>query len=178
MAVTTVRGHVSRALDFFARTDLYFAYGRTTAWPNDGQGRTEGDPDFVVPVEDVTDTALDELVAYKKVEIKHLVVPDAAGTISYRAKKWRIVAEGDAATEGARWVYMQTVLAYDEVPLQDYRQIGLYSRLVKDGAVPGGQTALLPAEVTDPGILEVTDNRKPITRQLDQKEILELVIEF
>lgn len=178
MAVTTIKGHVSRALDFFARNDIYFAYGRTTAWANDAQGRNEGSPDFTLPLENVSDTTLQELVAYKKTEVKHLVVPDANGTIAYRQRRWRIVPEAQAVAEGARWVYLQTTLAYDEVPLTDYRQIGVFSRLVKQSSVPAGQLALLPKDVSNSGILEVTDNRRVITRQLDQKEILELVIEF
>jgi hypothetical protein len=178
MAITTTQGHVARALDFYDRTDVYFAYGRTSAWPNDVNGKPEGDITFQPPVEDIAATTLTELIAYKKVVTKNLVVPDANGTITYRSTKWKIVNPTDALAQGARWVYVQTELAYDEVPLLTYRQIGLFSRLVKKTSVPAGQLALLPTEVETSGYLEVLDNRKPVTRQVDQKEILELIVEF
>lgn len=178
MAVTTTLGHVSRALDFYDRDDVYFAYGRTTTWPNDSNGKAEGDPLFQPPLESIQATTLEELVGYKKVEIKHMVVPDENGTIYYRQTKWKIVPKDQAKDQGARWVYISSTFAYDELPLEDYRQIGVFSRLVKKGSVSAGKLNLLPADVQDQGILEVIDNRKVVTRQLDQKENVELIIEY
>lgn len=236
MATTTVRGHVSRALDFFERDDIYMGIGRSTPWTN------EANP----PAPSTDATELEEVIGYKKLEYCYLVVPDNVnGTISYRDTKWRIVTpkfealtvgntddtattvkltsvnglkvhdklqignyvgqitaidtvnstvtmdtpfgfdipagtlvKGGALVEGARWVYVEAHLRYDELPLTQYRQIGVFSRLVKNDGVPAGKVALLPNEVRDPGILEVIDNRKVVNRQIDQKEHLSIVIEF
>ena len=35
MAIMTLNGHVSRALDFYGRDDLYFGIGRTSAWADE-----------------------------------------------------------------------------------------------------------------------------------------------
>lgn len=245
MASTTTVGHVSRALDFFDRTDVFWAIGRTTAWPNDGSGNTETVPAFIPPTDNVDAVQLEETVAYKKVQTRYMVVPDNAnGTIVYRNGKYRIVsktqnttltaamannattavvasvvgigigqkikigtagyaptvtaiagntltltpaapsaqANGSAVDAGAlaagsRWVYVETTLYYDEVPLEDYRQVGVFSRLTPVTA-KASSLILLPADVQDKGILEVIDNRKVVNRQIDQSETLSIVIEF
>lgn len=244
MATTTTVGHVSRALDFFDRNDVYWAIGRTTAWENDGAGNIETALAFVPPTDDAGATELEETVAYKKIEARHLVVSDAVnGTIVYRNTKWLIVpkvlktttntstasgsktvsltdvgqiavghtlsiggiykgkvtnigtgnvtldtaapstiasgavVDGGAEVNGARWVYVESTLYYDEVPLEDYRQVGVFSRL---NPVPGKEehATLLPVDVQSKGILEIIDNRKVVNRQIDQSETLSVVIEF
>jgi hypothetical protein len=247
MAITTLKSHVERALSFYNQDDIYFAYGRTTPWETDMNGNTEKDAGFLIPIEDVHAEELDEVVGYKKIEEKHLVVPDTIyGTIPYRTTTWKKVpllietvlssplstgenvvqtsstyniiigtklqigtsfkatvvdietttgslildtpspsnfesgttVLGGARVEGARWVYIKTALAYDEVPIVEYRQLGVYSKLEKQDEVLPGKMALLPNEVKEKGILEVIDNRKPTPRHSDQKELLELILEF
>lgn len=168
MATTTISGHVSRALDFFERNDIYFGIGRPTPWP---------DEEYPPPAT-IETTQLDEAIGYKKVETVYLVVPDEAGTISYRDSSWRVVPANEAIAEGARWVYIDCHLRYDELPLVDYRQIGVFSRLTLADGVPEGKFNLLPSEVGDNGILEIVDNRKRTPRQIDMKEKLSIVIEF
>ncbi|MOA58663.1 hypothetical protein D3C78_1830930 [compost metagenome] len=73
---------------------------------------------------------------------------------------------------------MSTTLIGSEVPLQSFRQVGLYSNLTRESSVPSGQLVLLPAEVEDTGLLEIVDNRRVTHRQDDQSEKLSLVIEF
>lgn len=167
MATTTIRGHVARALDFFERNDLYFAIGHPDAWPD------ESNP----PAPGVSDSILN-VIGYKKLETINLVVPSADGSIIYRDSKWLIVPPDQALVQGARWVYIDTYLRYDELPLSPYRQIAVYSRLVKAAGVSASKANLLPTEVADPGILEILDNRRVVNRQSDQKEQLSLVIEF
>lgn len=168
MAITTVGAHVSRALDFFAKQDIYFAIGRTTPWEDDNNPPS--------PNSDMT--SIDEVIGYKKLEASHLVIPDDAGTISYRESNWKIVPKDDAYTQKAKWVYIETTIRYDELPLGFYRQIGVYTGLKLKSTTEAGQTALLPDQVEDPGILEIVDNRGPSNRLADQKEKLTLIIEF
>lgn len=182
MAVTTLKGHVSRALDFFRRPEIYFGIGKSTNWTEDD--RTPGTPDtqtvdeYNPPVPMSTDDMV-QVVGYKKAESVFLVVPDEEGTLRYRDTKWRVVSQSDALDEGARWVYVSTYISYDELPTNiSYRQIGCFTGLIKAEGVSEGKFSLLPEEVKDPGILEVLDNRKAIYREPDQREQLVIVIEF
>lgn len=172
MAVVTIKGHVSRAIDFYEKTNIYFCIGRTTPWQN------EDSP----PVPKNTDD-MEEPIGYKVVESKFLVIPVTNDydpyELTYRDTKWKIVNEEEALDMGARWVYITSYIAYDEFSVDSiYRQIGVYTRLKKKDDIPDSKSALLPEEVTDPGILEILDNRKPIYRELDQREKLAVVIEF
>jgi len=182
MSVTHLKGHVSRAMDFYNKPDVYFGIGKPTAWTE--ADRTTATPTTTVIGESYppTPTNTDELIdpiAYKKVESIFLVRPDPSGELTYRNTKWKIVSYADALSQGARWVYISTFLSYSELPTDIvYRQIAAYTRLVKQVSVPIGQYVLLPGEVTDPGIIEVIDNRKPVYRDPDQREQLVLIVEF
>lgn len=171
MAVMTLKGHVSRAMKFYDTEDLFFGIGRTTPWDD------ESNP----PVPQNTDD-LEEIAGYKQCESKFMVVPaegDDQGQISYRGAKWKIVPYDSAVDLGARWVYVATHIAYDEFPVDlVYRQIGFYSGLVRADGVPEAKVNLLPDEVLDPGILEILDNRTPVYRDLDQRELVSFILEF
>ena len=168
MAVTTLKGHVSRALDFYNKADKYFCIGRKTAWPVE-----------TAPPVPVSTDEMQEVVGYKKVESIFMVKPDDAGSLTYRGIKWKIVDPANAASEGARWVYISSFIAYSDLPTDiSYRQVGLTTGLVKETGVPDGKYALLPAEVKTTGLLEEIDNRTPVYRDPDQREQLVLVIEF
>ena len=169
MATTTNRGHIARALDFFDRTDVYFGLGQTTTpWPD------ELNP----PKPDVSTSSLAEPLGYKKVESKYMVVQDPNGTIVYRDSKWKIVPRDQAVALGSKWVYLESFIRYDELPLQSYRSIAVVSRLVPNDDIPSNQATLIPSQVKDPGIVEVIDYRRVVNRQIDQKEQLSLILEF
>lgn len=169
MAVSTIQAHVSRAIDFFNKKEIYFAIGRTTPWPDEDQP----------PAEDREATDVQEIIGFKKVEVKYLVVPDDVnGTIEYQNTKWRVVPLNQAYQEKARFVFLETTIRYDELPLGTYRQVGVYVDLVRADGVPSNKNNLLPEEVDDHGTLVIIDNRKFSNRQEDQKEILNVVIEF
>lgn len=168
MAVTTIDGHVSRALDFFNKDSIHFAIGRTSSWEN------EFNPPTPLPTDEMEDP-----LGYKQVESKFMVVPDENGSITYRNEKWRIVDKNEALDNGSKWVYLATYVAYDELPTNvSYRQIGVYTGLKRNSGVPEGKYNLLPTDVQDPGILEVLDNRTPVYRESDQREQLILILEF
>ncbi|AWD93036.1 baseplate protein [Bacillus phage vB_BceM-HSE3] len=168
MAITTIAGHVARALDFFERQDIYIGIGKPDAWQDED----------LPPAPTIADTALQTLIGVKRTEAQYMVVPDPNGTIAYRDSRWRVVPADQALQEGARWVYIEAYLRYDELPLSDYRQVGVFSRLKPKKDVPPGKYALLPTEIESVGLLEVLDNRKKTSRNLDQKEKLSLVIEL
>lgn len=176
MAITTIQGHVSRALDFFDKTDIYFGIGKTTPWLSE-----DGTPDEYHPPKPVSTDVLQEIAGYKKVDSKFLVIPDEDGTgeLTYRNSKWKIVQYDQALEKGARWVYLSSYIAYNEFSTDmSYRQIGVCSRLKVKDTTASGKSNLVPEEVEDPGILEVLDNRTPVFREADQRERLIVVIEF
>lgn len=102
----------------------------------------------------------------------------AGGTIQYRLDQFRIVDEADIYDEGARLVHLLAEIKYDELPILPYAQIGIVTGLTLKGTVSPGKENLTPDEVDDPGILEFIDHRQLTPRDLDTKEVLELVIEF
>ena len=169
MAVTTLSGHVCRAIDFFNNNAVYIGVGRQTAW------KDENKPD----APKVNMTEIEEPIGFKKVEKKYLVVPDDTnGTIIYRDGKWTIIPVSEAFSRVARWVYIECTLNYDEIPLGVYRQVGVLSELGKASGVADTKNALAASEVASQGHLLVVDNRIPTTRQKYQRETLSFIIEF
>lgn len=168
MAISTIHAHVNRASEFFNKASIYFAIGKTSAWTDEN----------VPPVEDPATSALTQIIGYKKVNTLYHVVPDPDGTIKYKDNNWRIVPANQAMAEGARWIYIETTINYDELPLGFYRQVGIYVNLVKKAGVAAGKVTLLPDEVENAGTLEAYDNRQLSNRQIDTTEKLSVVIEF
>lgn len=88
---------------------------------------------------------------------------------------------GGAIVEGSKYVYVDCYLNYDEFPLVTYRQIGLCS-----GVTPNTEDVLRSGIYTNNGVneykslgvLEILDNRSPNTRDISQRELLSLIIEF
>lgn len=168
MAVTTLKGHVSRALDFYNKEKIFMGLGKTTPWDNE----------MSPPIPTVVDELV-EIAGYKRVESLFLVRPDPDGELSYRNTKWKIIQKENALAEGAKWIFLSTYITYTELPTDiSYRQIGVYTGLVLAESTPVGKYALLPHEVEHSGILEVIDNRTPIYREADQREQLIIIIEF
>lgn len=169
MPITTTHAHVNRAIDFFSKDSIYFGIGKATPWLDDKKP----------PAPEIDVAVLDGLIGLKKVEVSHLVVrDDVNGTIIYRDSRWRIVPLDQAIEEGAKWVYIESAILYDELPLGEYRQVGVFTGTVKKAGVAPGKYNLLPSDIEDVGTLEVIDNRPPANRLADQKERLSVVIEF
>ena len=66
------------------------------------------------------------------------------------------------------------------MPVTDYRQIGIFSRVQKADGLDEKQTVLLTErnDIKKLGILEVIDNRHVVTRQSDTKDVYQMIIEF
>lgn len=171
MAVITLKGHVSRAIDFYNKESIYFCLGRTTAWED------ETKPPVPLNTDD-----MEEPAGYKIIESKFLVKPidgNEGADITYRGSNWKIVPFDQAVEQGARWVYISANIGYGEFA-DDlvYRQIGTYTGLERAEGVEPGKGNLTPSEVKDVGILEALDNRTPVYRDADQRETLSTILEF
>lgn len=171
MAVTTLKGHVSRAIDFYNKTEVFFSLGKTTAWDDELNPPTPKNTDDMV-----------EILGHKKVESVFLVIPVTDGSahdLEFRDSKWKIVPINEAYAKGARWVYAMSIIEPTDFDTHAvYRQIGITTGLKRHASTPTSKSNLLPSEVEDAGNLEIIDNRTPIYREFDQKERLSIVIEF
>lgn len=114
---------------------------------------------------------VDGVMGFKTCDQVLLVVPDPAGEIDYRGEKWTSVAPADAVRLGVRHVFVSATFAYGELPLGvTYRQIGIFSKLVRHTGVSGSVVALTPSQVDDPGLMELVDNRPAVTRSVSLRE--------
>lgn len=123
---------------------------------------------------------VDGPIGYKKATSVHLVAPDPAGEIDYRGSRWTVVPPNEALERGARYVYIVVSLNYTELPITDFRQIGVFSGLQRTAAVTvvdPTKPNLEPDEVEATGALELIDNRTVITRNEYQKETFSFIIE-
>ena len=167
-------GHCGRAISFFNLPEVFFGLGKTSAWVSDELT----DPDFIPPEPSMEDSTIQELVGMKAATRKLLVMPDDNGEIEYRNSNWTIISEAQAIENNARWVLVETTIYYDELPVNNYRQIGIFSRVQRAEGVPSNQAVLLADDIADTGILEVIDNRHVVTRQADTKDVYQMIIEF
>ena len=177
LPVTTVMGHVSRAISFCELPGIYFAIGRTTPWPGELEA-AELHTDYTVPLPPIEATGLDELIGMKRVSTKSLVVPDADGTIIYRDNVWRRITPEEAIRRQAHWVYIEASIYYDELPDTNYREIGVFTRVRLKEGVPELKQVILPEEIEDTGVLEILDYRKVVTRNEDTKDTFSMIIQF
>lgn len=175
MAIATTLSHVSRALDFFNTASIYFAIGKSTPWEDPENPEINDDNP---PEPNVDDSDLQEIIGFKRVESIYMVVPDDSGEIIYRDTRWKAIPADQAKAKGAKWVYIESTIRYDELPLGRYRQVGVYTNIKLKSGVSPSKFNLLPSEVEDHGLLEVIDNRTDSNRQIDQREVLSLVLEF
>lgn len=174
MAIKTERAKVSRALDFFHK-DIYIGIGKSSAWVDDNNP----------PAPDPDAAGLEEPIGYRKADKKYLVIPYDNREVGpndilidyVNGTQWLVIPEENALQEKARYVYIETTILPEDFPLGPYRQVGIFTNLVKQVGV-GEKYNLLPSEVADPGILEVLDNRKPSTRQDTTKEQLCFILAF
>ena len=166
MAILTIRHHVAEALRFYNAADMFVGIGHTTPWPNDSSPPAPMD----------TVEALVEPIGYKPVSTRKLLIPDEAGLFPWAGQNWTEVLEVDARDEKAIYVYIESRMEYDELPLVSYREVGIFTGLVKAGGAGSG--ALLPGEVTDPGDLEYLDYRQPEPRAIDKVDTIGVILRF
>lgn len=165
---SVINMRVWQALSLVLSANVWIGLGRTSIW---------GTPDKPPEIDPLA-TELNEFLAFKKAETLALVVPDNEGEIEHLGQNWRTVSPVDARAENARHVYISAWLKYDELPVVTYRQTGVFVDVVLKETTPPGRLILLPNEVQDIGYLLALNNRTPVERAADQKELVEFIIEF
>jgi hypothetical protein len=196
--VATYASHVGKAINFFFNTtNLMFAIGRSTPW-GELPGETSDDSlidDQHPPYPSLDAIELDEIIGYKRYLNKYFVIPDEASPDPIvDGVHWRKIAldvppsDEEAArlaliekvkTYKARWIYLDFQLDPNDFVGFTYRQIGLYSDLIVLPPATQSMRIYDPSNIqTGSGILEVVQNRAPVTRQIDQRELVAVVLEF
>lgn len=178
MAIFTDRSRISRALDFYAEHEdqhsIWWGIGGQTPWPTE-KGIEQ-------PQQPAITDKIDDIYAYKQNKSAWMVRPLREGesktdehVITYRGSYWKKIDPVDAYDEGARWVYLNTPLEYAEIStLATFRKLGIFTGFQTD--VEG--SVCLPDQVVNEGICEVLEYRKPVYRSDDQREILNVILEF
>ena len=169
MAVTTYSGRSRRALLHKTGSTYWVAIGRTTAWDNE-----ESPPD-----PSPNDTGVTEPIIYvTPTTVALCKVVTSGEDITHLGTKYEFVADEDAITEGARFLYLMT--RFDPTsgqPYDTFRQVGLYSNLVPASGHES-DSWLAPANVSDAGLLEYIDNDVATIMTETRLEVIEIMIEF
>ena len=174
-----------------------FAIGRSTPW-----GELESDSDYGTTISDANPPypsldaeTVDELIGYKRYKSKYFVVPDdTSADLIVDGVRWRKIqldetpSDEDAAKEKlielvkankSRWIYLDFQLDPTDFIGYTYRQIGLFTDLTILAPATEAMTLYQASEIKEgSGILEAVQNRTPVTRQMDQREVISVVLEF
>lgn len=196
--VATYLSHVGKAVNFFFnQSNLIFAIGRSTPWgekPGESGGTLLID-DTHPPYPSLDMTEIDEIIGYKRVNNKFFVIPDETSVEPIvDGVHWRKItltnppADEEAAKEAlialvkevrSRWIYLDFQIDPNDFVGFTYRQTGLYSGLKILPPATESMKVYSPEHIqTGSGILEVIQNRSPVTRQIDQRELVSVVLEF
>lgn len=160
-------GDVLSGLDFKNNHEIWIAVGRTSAWTD------ENNP----PDEDRNDSDITEIVGFKKADVVSLAKQDGGGAIEFNGQNYTLVSDGNAYTETARFVYIKASLEYDTFPVVTFRQTAIYADLTPASGHESDDP-ILPADVSDNGILRYYRNHVPRFRDNEIVDIIELVIDI
>lgn len=151
VGITTIDSCVKQALRKKTLDVFWFALGRTTAWANEAQP----------PDESAGAHAIDEPICYVLADVVSLCTPvESGGDVQVDGQEYAFVADVDAYTEGARFLYIHADFNVEEspgLPYAGFRQHGLYSGLTP-AAGHEADVWLAPVNVQDPGQLEYYRN--------------------
>lgn len=171
--IGTIAHKVLNASRFLTDGDLWMVIGGTAAWPDDN----------TPPAPAISETSVNTIIGAKKASGNLVVRDDINGTYSFligsTLTKWRILADIDEAiAEESSSVLIQSTILGDELPLVDFREVGVYRGLVKEAGVDSGKVALIPSEISDYGNLELIEYRKPVSRTATSGYTLISIINF
>lgn len=158
-------GDVAQALDLKNQHVFWVGAGRTATWAD------EQNP----PDEALTTTDIDTPQAFKKADVVSLAKIDGGGTITFEGQTYSLVADINAYTDVARYLYVKAEFRYDDFPLITFRQTGLYLDLTPNGGFESDDPILI-ANVSDNGILRYYRNHVARIRTIDTVDIVELII--
>jgi len=169
MGATTYIGRVLRALQFKTENELWGAIGRTTAWTD------EADP----PDDPVDVATIEEPIVYVKALLVGLAKTVSTGAdITINGQGYAYVDDADAYDEDARFLIVDVVFdpAVQSV-YGNFRQIGIFANLIPATGHESDEF-LIPANVSDEGVLVYVHNDTVTTMASDRQEEVKIALEF
>jgi len=151
------------------KTDgVWGAIGRTAAWPDE-----ENPPEV-----DVMAHAIDTPIVYARPANMSLAKVVTTGEdFTFNGVKYAYVADVDAYTQAARFLFMQFEFDPSEGPYAAFRQDGVYADLVP-AVGHESDLWLAPANVSDDGILMWSANHEVVSFTEFEIRGFRTVIEF
>lgn len=189
MAIATQTAHISQAITFSKRTDLWMELAKSSAWTD------ETEPD----AEDASTTSLNEPLVYAKINQINLVYEkpndtttttatnssttttttttnDQTNVIIYGGKQWLPSSETDAYSNNARYVLFTVSIDVGSVPTFSWRQSGIVDGVVLSNGTTG--TTVTADKVTSVGNLYMYDNHVVNNYTDDMKLVISYIAEF
>jgi hypothetical protein len=168
MPATTISGMINALMTFKNNEVFWFIVGRTqTPWAS------ESSP----PAEVTTTTTLEEIGGLQKAQTVSLCYPDPNGAIQFRGQNYSLVNDANAYSYSSNYIYLSTMLMFDQFPIVTFRQYG-----IQVGVVPTtgneSKSTLTPTQVQSYGELIGYVNIPPIIRTVGSKNLLEIVLSF
>lgn len=169
MGVTTYAGRTRRALLHKSNSTYWCAIGRTTAW----------DVESAPPSPSPGATNIDEAIVFVLPSVVSLCKPvDTGEDVTVNGQGYAFVADVDAMTEGARFLYLKTVYnPADGIPTANFRQNAVFTELEPAAGYENNQW-LAPINVSDVGVLEYLSNHLERSLGVGEQRVIETIIEF
>lgn len=185
MAVITNKQKTFSCKSLIDEGTMVLCIGKSTAWESP-YSETSPEP------ENSTISSIDDPIAYKVIQpiiplnvnnseiVAYAKLDNENGTIEYKNNFYSITDDFSVAlSNDYTSVYIKVTLDGNEGGLLptnvSFRSIGVFINTI--GTFDDNGIAL-PASITDPGDLIIIDYRKPLYRDTDQAEVLELIIPF
>ena len=170
-----VNGHkIMNAYRFVSNVTSWAVIGGTDPWPD------ENNP----PQPELTATTVNTIIGAKKASSELIYQDDVNGTEVFQTAsgtttKWVIVPDlAGALANNAHHVLIKATIVGTELPLTDFREVGVYTNLQPEALVPPGQENLLPSEIADYGAFELLEYRKVVTRDSSSAYEIVAILEF
>lgn len=161
MATLVTSGRAGLAASVAAQ-DIFLGFGAGDAtWDDNG-----------TPPEDITSTALQAAIGYRKAAQVDFATADPAGSIVLPTGRYNI------SPTQTNHLYLRFALDFEDASTATIRQTGIFLGTTPNPGLPVGQMFFLPAEIANPGTLYLLEHVTAINRTPATRETFEFVLTF
>jgi hypothetical protein len=159
--------------------NIWLVIGKTSPWssPTDKNISDSNPPD-----PDNYTSRLEEVIGAKRASV-YLVIEDPKGAKTFidasgNRSYWTIIGSDDEArAKKTRFCMVEADIAGNELPVDDFRELGFFSNLKPKKGFEDTQV-LLPNQVDSYGSLEAVEYRRPVSRPYNSIYTSSIIIEF